>query len=312
MSRHDTASKDAGLTSKGAFNNQPDFGPQGPPPRQQPGRLSLANLIGGGPDVSPIISMILAALLAGLVVALVWGPWNKLSTLLMWFGDLLACSPQIRIGIIWFFCWGMIILLVKMIRFREQKLLIQKNLVPAYLTQISREEAQQMLETIPRRVKFFSTKILALRIVEVLEIYVSGGLAQAAADVARDSAALEAEKVKSSYSFIRMLNRGLLMLGLVGLVLSISSAVMLLSGLIENAESYDALRGPLVLALRGLEVGIDSLLGSLMAMLVLSFFAAPMQRREANLVRDVEHIVLIRLISKLERQPRPDPPSTSD
>ena len=272
------------------------------PATARPARYSLANLVGGNIDVSPLIAMAIGALLAFFAYVLLadLAETEFASFLRRYTNMFTGGAAYIQFGILWLFMSGVVILIVKLLRYFEQVRVFGLNLIPAYLTRITATEAARMLETIPRRVKFYSTKVLARRIVEVLEHYVAGGMAESAAEVARDRGRLDAEALKTSYSFLHVLIWGIPILGVIGTVHGISHAIDVFAGF-DLATTDLAVHVRIARFATRMSTAFDTTLIALIATLILMFLTSPMHKAEQELHNDTDHVVLSRLVSKLDR-----------
>ncbi len=253
-------------------------------------------------DVTLWRSFGLAAAIYGLLVAAAAAMSGPIRVLLLERG-------WVQHAILGFFSWSMAILVCKALALRAQRRAFALSLLPSGEHVIAQADAARLVEhveslrhhpALPRRGSF-----LVDRLQRILEHHAARGdvaetTAQSTADAEADSMA-----VAASFSLVRVLIWAMPILGFIGTVLGLGSAVGGFAESLAQAQELDQIKTSLGVVTSGLSLAFDNTLVALCASLLVMLPTSWLQKSEDKLIADVDEYCATRVLRRLHGAAEP-------
>lgn len=147
-----------------------------------------------------------------------------------------------------------------------------------------------------------SPTLVKNRLGRVLFAYINSGSRKASSELALDDSSFYLTASESSYSFPRILVWAIPLLGFVGTVLGISSAVNGFSGFLEGSSEVEQIKEGIGTVTSGLAVAFDTTLLALLLSIVVMIPLVLIERRESQLLLRVDLFINDQLLPKFSEK----------
>jgi biopolymer transport protein ExbB/TolQ len=264
-------------------------------------KLGLMTLIGGQSgttDVSLFVTCLLGLLFSVIFYVLFPIPLIKGS----YFYSVFVERGNIPYAIAFLFFWTLAILMFKMIKIWQQKSALKLEVVPHNIKSITLQNISYIKNNMVRMFGNPRDKILTNRIWVALEHYRAVGAEEEVGDILRYQAEIDAGIMESSYNISKAFIWAIPILGFIGTVLGIGSAVGGFSKFTQAALEIDQIKTALDVITSGLSVAFDTTLVGLVCSLILMLPSTALQKSEENFLTAVENYCIDNLLNKLEKK----------
>ncbi|MBF2056793.1 MAG: MotA/TolQ/ExbB proton channel family protein [Cyanobacterium sp. T60_A2020_053] len=147
-----------------------------------------------------------------------------------------------------------------------------------------------------------SPTLVKNRLGRVLLAYINSGSRKASSELALDDSSFYLTASESSYSFPRILVWAIPLLGFVGTVLGISSAVNGFSGFLEGSSEVEQIKEGIGTVTSGLAVAFDTTLLALLLSIIVMIPLVLIERRESQLLLRVDLFINDQLLPKFSEK----------
>ncbi len=182
-------------------------------------------------------------------------------------------------------CWSFAILFLKSRRLAQQKSAMLLDLLP---TEVSREITLSSLDRFVAHIHSLPsearTSILVNRVLRGIEHFRVRKSAAETVTMMESQSAIDASNVASSYTIIKVFIWAMPILGFIGTVMGVSSAVSGLSATLENAANVSAVTDSMKSVFGGLGTAFDTTLLALVMSMIVKIPTSAMQKSEDGLV----------------------------
>lgn len=209
--------------------------------------------------------------------------------------------PQYVTTLLMFWCLGLLVL--KWLNIKKQR---SAMLIQTLPTDISEEINHSNLKAFHDHIINFPKPLrntyIVNRIRKALEFfYVRQNNPEVAQMIASQSE-IDAAKVNSSYSMVKVFLWAIPIMGFIGTVLGIGTAIGGFDAVLAGGEGgdMDAIKGPLSDVLGSMGIAFDTTLLALVFSIILSFPASALQNEEDDLVTDVDEYCIDHLLKRLD------------
>lgn len=231
----------------------------------------------------------------------------------VYFRDLFFDRGWVTIAETFFMFWAVAILIAKsrkLIRQRESMLF---DLLPESISKdISLRNVTQFSEYVRGLPVDTRASFLTRRVVRGLEHYGVRGSVPEVSTMLSSQSELDNNAVASSYSLLNVFIWAIPILGFIGTVQGLGSAVGNLSGSLEAAADVDSIKKSLGAITGGLGVAFDTTLVALIMSLFLKFPASSLQKAEEDLLNWVEDYCNENLLKRLIDESVEPPAASTD
>jgi hypothetical protein len=197
-------------------------------------------------------------------------------------------------------CWSIAILVLKwrkLVRQRESMLL---DVLP---TELSKEITVDSLDKFEEHVRGLpgepGESFLINRVIRGLETFRVRQNAAETVTMMELQSAIDANTVASSYTIVKVFIWALPIMGFIGTVIGVSSAVASLGGSLESASDISAVKESLNAVFAGLGTAFDTTLLALVLSLIVKIPASALQKAEEDLVTWVDEYCNENLLKRL-------------
>lgn len=201
------------------------------------------------------------------------------------FGALFGHRGWVPYVIVLLAAWATSILFLKSMRLAKQR---DSLLFDALPTELSHKIRPDNVDVFHRHICGlpcnFKHSFLLNRVFRALEHFKSRGSVQEVIDVLTSQAEIDASAVESSYTIIKVFIWAIPILGFIGTVIGISSAVSGFSTFLQDVEEIEFIRNSLGSVTSGLAVAFDTTLLALVMSLLIMFPTSSMQKAEEDLL----------------------------
>jgi biopolymer transport protein ExbB/TolQ len=218
-----------------------------------------------------------------------------------YFGQLFAARGWVPYAITWLSAWAFVALAQKLVRLSRERRALALDLLPqaiaeritprnahlfaAYLRHLGDVRPERFVfDRLERAVEHFRVRP---HVPEVIE--------QAAGQAQSDAAAVEA-----SYTMLRVVVWAVPILGFIGTVLGIGSAVAAFSDSVGAAVDIEVMKQSIGTVTTGLAVAFDTTLLALVMSLVIMFPASSLQKAEEAFLARVQELIERQLVRRLD------------
>ena len=206
-----------------------------------------------------------------------------------YFGSLLAHRGPIPYVIVLMSTWSVGLLVQKYIKLCRQKDALALDLLPERLgKEINMDNVDAFQEHINSLANGSKHGFLVNRVRRALAHFKSRGNVQEVADQLSCQAEIEAGSVESSYAIIKVFIWAIPILGFIGTVLGISSAVGGFSESIQGSQELEVIKESLSGVTSGLAVAFDTTLLALVMSILIMFPARSLQKSEEDLLNTID------------------------
>ena len=206
-----------------------------------------------------------------------------------------------------FFCFGVVILVLKAVRIREEFAALHVSLLTVAEQQLIRqEEAMQCIRKLKRLPARLRQCLLPNRVWRALVRFKLLGSAEKVDDVLKYQGEIDATAMESSYTILKFIITLLPILGFMGTVMGISEAVSGFSGVVSGAANLDQIKKVLSQVTIGLATAFDTTLLALIMSAILMLAMTFYQKLEEQLLAQIENYCISNLLDRLWVPPLPE------
>lgn len=272
---------------------------KGPRPKASPqedsGRQPHAT---GGTEASsdvPLLKSGLYGLIAAVVFLVLMFPLRSL-TLAQYFWDR-GPAPFVMVILT---TWSFAILILKWVKLKRQRESMLLDVLP---TELSKEITLDSLDKFEEHIHGLpgqaGESFLVNRAIRGLEHFRVRKNAAETVTMMESQSDIDANNVASSYTILKVFIWALPIMGFIGTVIGISSAVASLAGSLESASDINAVKESLGLVFGGLGVAFDTTLLALVLSLFVKIPQSALQKSEEDLVTWVDEYCNENLLKRL-------------
>ncbi len=261
-------------------------------------------------SVNKVFSFLLAAAVSAVFLALMFmlrdshSAFQKLGLVFVRPGNLYATGPATL-----FFFWGVIIALLKIPKLRLQRKALELAAVPQNREFILNEAtAKTVLERTRSLVDDTRYFILLNRIDRALSNLQNIGGVSDVSSILKAQAENDENVIASSYALIHAMIWAIPVLGFVGTVMGLSTAINKFTGALSAAAELNQIKDHLKEVTAGLSTAFETTLVGLAFALILHLLADLVQQRETDFLDECNDYCHAHVISKLRVRPK-DPNS---
>ncbi len=202
--------------------------------------------------------------------------------------------------LVWLTCWSVAILVLKWKKLKRQRQSMLLDVLPTELSsEITLDSLDKFEEHIHGLPGMAGESFLVNRVIRGLQHFRVRRSAAETATMMESQSDIDANNVSSSYSIVKVFIWALPIMGFIGTVIGISSAVASLAGSLESASDISAIKGSLKDVFGGLGVAFDTTLLALVLSLFVKIPASALQKAEEDLVTWVDEYCNENLLKRL-------------
>lgn len=254
----------------------------------------------GHEDISISDVSMLRTGLAGLVITVLLTasmvPFRE-----FYLGELLLERGWVPFVLVLLTSWSLVILAAKARKIARQRESMLLDLLPTSLskqiTVESIDKFQSHIRTLPLRP---AESFLINRVSRGLEHFRVRQSAPEVATILTSQSEIDATTIASSYTIPKVFIWAIPILGFIGTVIGISSAVSGFSGTLDQANDINVLKQSLNNVTGGLATAFDTTLIALVMSLLVKFPASSLQKREEDLLNSVDEYCNENLLKRLD------------
>jgi biopolymer transport protein ExbB/TolQ/DNA-directed RNA polymerase subunit RPC12/RpoP len=252
------------------------------------------------------VSFFLTGILAAAVTAILYFEIVPRFLANAYIGDLIDKRGWVARATVLFFIWAVTMMLAKYLKLIGQKRALSLSLLPDGDKQSIRPANIKLLQANLRYLcPNIQGKFLVNRIFVALEHFKVRKNVQEVGTVLSAQADIDAARVDSSYTLLKVFIWAIPILGFVGTVVGISDAVRGFTGTIQTAQKLDDIKEALGQVTQGLAVAFDTTLISLVLSIFIMFPANSLQKSEEDLLSSIDQYCHERLLRNLKEDPVP-------
>jgi biopolymer transport protein ExbB/TolQ len=211
------------------------------------------------------------------------------------------------------FCWALAFLVMKVLKIRQQRDSMLYDLLPTEVgTQITVDNVSQFISHVREIAKESANSILVNRVLRGLEHFRFRQSNSEVANILSSQSGIDGNAASSSYSIVKVCNWAIPILGFIGTVIGIGSAVSGLGGGNMAGADLSALKEQLGAITGGLGVAFDTTLVALVMSIFISFPASALQKSEDDLLNEVDDYCNENLLLRLKEPGSDDPTASGD
>lgn len=207
---------------------------------------------------------------------------------------------QIQYAITLLFFWALVILVFKVLQLMNQQAAFSLNIIPADIKVIRVSDSGKILDNINNLAKAPRENILLNRIWIALEHFRSQGKVEKVDEILQYQGEIDMENMESSYTIFKVFIWAIPILGFIGTVLGIGSAVGGFSDFTKTALEIDQIKTALDVITGGLSVAFDTTLLGLVCALILMLPGTALQKMEGVFLVNIEKFCLENLLNRFQ------------
>ncbi len=250
------------------------------------------------------------------VSSVVTGAIGLLTTIILYLGilplakgtymySLLMERGKIQHSIMLLFFWSVAILVFKAIKLTQQQASFKLNVIPSDIKKIGRKDADKILDNLKNIDSNPRNKILLNRIWIALEHFKSQGKVEKVDEILQYQGEVDLEIMESSYTIFKVFIWAIPILGFIGTVLGIGTAVGGFSEFTKAALEIEQIKGALDVVTGGLSTAFDTTLLGLVCALVLMLPGTALQKMEGAFLIAIEKFCMDNLLNRFQGQSAP-------
>ncbi len=269
--------------------------------RLSPARGLEGLLHPGAPtDVGLPTSAVAAAGLTGLFYVVLGGFFGQ-----SYLGELFAERGWVPYLITWLASWAGVVLAAKWRLLTRQRRALALDLLPETIAStISPDNAHIFSSYVRHLAEVSPDNFLCRRVLGAMQHLRARRGVQETVDQLDRQAVIDANAVESSYAMVRVFIWSIPILGFIGTVLGIGTAVGAFSNSVAAAVDLEVMRQSIGAVTVGLGVAFDTTLLALVMSILIMFPASSLQKAEEDLLVGVDRYCERRLVQRLEESPR--------
>lgn len=263
-------------------------------PKRPPSKKKVSAAVEDTSDV-PLMYSGLIGVVASVAFLVLTFPVRNLGILQLFWG-----RGWVPFVLVWLTCWSFAILVLKWKKLQRQRRSMLLDVLP---TELSREITLGSLDQFEEHIHGLPGKagesFLVNRVIRGLEHFRVRKSAAETVTMMESQSDIDANNVSSSYSIVKVFIWALPIMGFIGTVIGISSAVASLAGSLESASDISAIKDSLKDVFGGLGVAFDTTLLALVLSLFVKIPTSALQKAEEDLVTWVDEYCNENLLKRL-------------
>jgi biopolymer transport protein ExbB/TolQ len=190
-----------------------------------------------------------------------------------------------------------VLTLLKFLKIREELAVLKKIVIPE---NISFDDLQSRQIVNLQQSLLQNNSLVAIRCWRIIRVYLLSGNKKNATEFALDDSSFYLTASESSYSFPRIIVWAIPLLGFIGTVIGISSAVNGFSGFLEKAGEIDQIREGIGTVTSGLAVAFDTTLLALFLSVLVMIPLVLVERLESKLLLGIDIYINDKILSRFK------------
>ncbi len=200
--------------------------------------------------------------------------------------------------IVVFFAYIVAVLtLLKFLKLKQELSFLKVNIIPETIS-FENIKSKQLISLQQNLIQ--NDSVLASRCRRIISIYLASGNRKTATELALDDSSFYLSASESFYTFPRILVWAIPLLGFIGTVIGISSAVNGFSGFLEQAQEVDQIKEGIGTVTSGLAVAFDTTLLALLLSVVVMIPLVLVERLESQLLLEIDVYINDKLLPKFK------------
>ncbi len=196
--------------------------------------------------------------------------------------------------------WAVAILVLKWLRLQQQKNAMLLDVLPTEISpQITVDSLDGFIDNINGLPGASSDSFLINRVVRGIEHFRVRKNTSETVTMMESQSAIDANNVSGSYTIVKVFIWALPILGFIGTVMGVSTAVASLAGSLSGGESMDAMKAALQDVFAGLGTAFDTTLLALVMSMLVKIPASALQKSEEDLITSVDEYCNENLLRRL-------------
>ncbi|MFH1377814.1 MAG: MotA/TolQ/ExbB proton channel family protein [Planctomycetota bacterium] len=209
--------------------------------------------------------------------------------------------------------WSFLILLIKYIVVRRQRLALRFDLLPFSLSRhIHHDNIDDFIKRTLMLPRWAVDTMIVVRVRQALNHFKAQGKAQEVGALLNTQSDIQSAAIDSSYTMLRMFVWAIPVLGFIGTVVGIGEAIGGFSKVLEGAADIEMIKGALGAVTSGLGVAFDTTLVALAVGILIMFPMSAIQKLEEDMLNTIDHYCNDALLMRLVEAPaakKPNEPS---
>jgi biopolymer transport protein ExbB/TolQ len=252
----------------------------------------------GSDSASSDVSLVLSGLIA-VAVSIVWFgvlyPFRE-----SYLGALFWLRGAVPFPTTFLMFWAIAILVLKSMRLRQQRDVMLLDVLPTEVSQeITIDSIDGFIEHINELPGASSDSFLINRVVRGIEHFRVRKSAAETVTMMESQSEIDANNVAGSYTVLKVFIWTLPILGFIGTVMGVSSAVASLAGSLSGGGSMEDMKGALQDVFGGLGTAFDTTLLALVMSILVKIPASALQKGEEDLITRVDEYCNENLLRRL-------------
>ncbi len=212
-------------------------------------------------------------------------------------GDLFLKRGWVNYAEVFFFLWGMVILVMKWKKTKRQRRAMLLDVVPVKLgSEINSHTVGGFIDHIYKLPNRLRDSLMVNRIRKGMELFEKRNNNSEVATLLSAQSDIDANRITGSYALLKVFLWAIPILGFIGTVQGLSQAV---SSLSAGSTDPEALKESINSLTSGLGVAFDTTLLGLILSMIMSFPMATMQKEEEELLTEIDAFCSEKLLPKL-------------
>jgi biopolymer transport protein ExbB/TolQ len=246
--------------------------------------------------------------LAGLVVTVAFYAFVVPPLEATYFGQLFAARGWVPYGIAVLAAWSLVMLGVKARRVAEQRRCLDEDLLPAWIdASIHLDNAHVFASYLRQQAASLPRSFLVGRLLRAVEDLAAQRTQQTVVEQLLRQSEADANSVDSSYTTLRVFIWAIPILGFIGTVLGIATAVGAFSDTVSAAVDIDLMKQSIGSVATGLGIAFDTTLLALVTSIVLMLPMSWLQKFEEELLGRIDEYCDQQLARRLGARDGSDP-----
>jgi hypothetical protein len=249
-------------------------------------------------SASSDVSLMLSGLMGGAMTLVWYGvmlPFKETH-----FGALFWQRGPVPFPTTFLMFWAVSILILKWLRLKQQKDAMLLDVLPTEISgEITVDSLDSFIEHINQLPGASSDSFLINRVVRGIEHFRVRKSAAETVTMMESQSAIDANNVAGSYTILKVFIWSLPILGFIGTVMGVSSAVASLATSLSDGGSMDAMKVALKDVFGGLGTAFDTTLLALIMSMLVKIPASAMQKSEEDLITSVDEYCNENLLRRL-------------
>ncbi|MCZ6784286.1 MAG: MotA/TolQ/ExbB proton channel family protein [Proteobacteria bacterium] len=247
-------------------------------------------------DVSLPLAALIAAGVTILFYAIVVAPFRE-----TYFGELFADRGWVPYAIAWLSAWAFVVLTLKYRRLALEVKALEIDLLPDTIAErITPENVHAFAGYVRHLSAAVPGRFVLGRVQRAVQHFRARPRVQEVIDQLGNQAQADANAVDASYTMLRVFIWAIPILGFIGTVIGIGTAVGAFSDSVNAAVDLDVMKQSIGAVTTGLGVAFDTTLLALVMSIFIMFPASSLQKAEEDFLARLESYCDVRLLRRLD------------